>query len=1821
MEFNQRNYIFQTNLQTLAMGETSDSVDAMYNIGAAAKGYSDENPEIIQKEDIVEEGMEVEDIRREPIDSDKVTRCKSCRRMKYGHPKPYGQYDCNLKPITDDEELKKDDEEKNKKRLESRKRKFSGTMARKTPEKKSKTFETTDYKDEKVKSLEEEKLKLAKLIDEQNKKKEEINMRRNGLAKEIKEMKKQVEANDRNLAYTGARSKELNNKRQGRDENTNKERQDFGRRGQDDVNDEVRERSNSKYMRGRDSFRGNHGYYEKFRGNRAGSYDRRNSRGFHREERSRYHDVRDRSRSYSRSRQIREKRRIYHDRQTRRSRSRSQTRQVRESSRRSSRTQERFSSDFQEMSANMLSVVREISDKRRDDKKLDPPPSWDETMSPEAWARHVRIWNKAEVKPYRKAQALIEDLKKNEKRKGLKEMIVNEIVENADFDLESNEVIEKIISKVKDFLQDSRWSRTIILANEFCKLEQLSSEDNRDFVTRFGNLETKLKNEKVGINSTFLAATLLNKSKMSQSEKNNILANFDLENDDPGDLLKKIKKKIRDLDATRAAASTDTAIETHYGDYRDNGAVRERERSKTKERSPGGTGYRGRSYDYSRRRSYDRKRHHSKQRSNSRQFRSRSRSKSHRDTRNSFSDPKRTYNCDKFQINMEKSIFENNVENQAVLDSGCPEMVGGIAWLKTYEHSLGKELQRMDKVDFFKFGDMVYQTEMYVKMPLQLGRLKETVEVGIVKANIPLLISKLKLKEWGGILDFSENTLYLKITDETINLKESQSGHLTVNVGKTVVNNKEEMIKEILIIKKSREYSMMKLKKLHRVFGHPCQEKMELLMKDAGEMDSKIMRMLRRIQETCRVCLKFKRKASHPKVGLAKAREVNETVSIDLKPVSSLTGEQNDRRQIVYIMDEFSRFTAAGISKNKESEEVVKIILNKWCLGLMGYPSRSFFADNGTEFKKTTLEDLSRRLGIKVELTPSYSPWSNGGNERRHGAINLTLKKLMECDKSLDLDSALQHAIWARNMEVGRNGQSPYQVVLGKSPALPGVTDGNVVTDAVITESEALRKHFDRQEKVRILYRQADSSRRLKDAEKVRIQPYHDQKYERGDRIIFLDKNDQWAGPAEVQGTESTTIFVSHNGNLKKVATSRARPYQDTARQEELGNVSEDNRAEENCIEEKDETDDEKLETAEQNTTVAAERRPKLGKMVRFRKRNDSQIFKGKVLKVGKQSTKNKDKCWIDVGTNDVDVLDFVTDIESWNYVKQVNFITDVNEEEEAKPSDKQVKAVLDRNRDVAAEAEGVFYLLRQEPVDVLAVLVPPSEYHHPEIQSAMKDELEKFLLFDAYEVVDDDGQETIDGRWVINKKEAHDGLKTEFKARWCLRGFKEQNRPRSDSPTVDRLSTKMFYAVAANMLWKVECIDVTAAFLQGKELDRDVYVVPPMEADMPPGKLWRMKKAAYGLYDASRRFYCEVVEFLISLGCRTLVGDESFLYYRVEGVLEGCITLHVDDFQLAGTETFKRNISDVIVKKFKISKREEESFKFTGVDVSRNETGEIVISQEAYKDSLEYVPVEEEGETEKMLSKEEFKLFRGASGKLQWLAEMTRPDLAYDCLEMSSHGKDATKKDLKAINKIIKKAKEHESKIKYSRIGNLEDLKILAVTDGAYLKLEEKTKSVSGRFIFLSNKEETKVVPLMWKSKSIPTVCKSAKDAETRAADKTIEDAIYVARGIREIYTGERGEAQIPVDVVSDSKPLIDSVNSSKQVDNKLLRPVIKYMKQMLDSKMIKSLRWCDTNVCVADILTKRGSPLTAKVMGILHSNEMVDLSRHFKKRTQGEH
>ena len=122
-----------------------------------------------------------------------------------------------------------------------------------------------------------------------------------------------------------------------------------------------------------------------------------------------------------------------------------------------------------------------------------------------------------------------------------------------------------------------------------------------------------------------------------------------------------------------------------------------------------------------------------------------------------------------------------------------------------------------------------------------------------------------------------------------------------------------------------------------------------------------------------------------------------------------------------------------------------------------------------------------------------------------------------------------------------------------------------------------------------------------------------------------------------------------------------------------------------------------------------------------------------------------------------------------------------------------------------------------------------------------------------------------------------------------------------------------------------------------------------------------------------------------------------------------------------------------------------------------------------------------------KPLTAMEFKAYRAASGKLTWLSEQTRPDVSYDVVNLTGHNKDATVKNLKDANKVIKKVKSSDEEIRYTKIGELKDLKILAISDASHLTQEEKTKGIAGRFIFLSDLEEKKVVPLLWKSKTIP--------------------------------------------------------------------------------------------------------------------------------------
>ena len=105
---------------------------------------------------------------------------------------------------------------------------------------------------------------------------------------------------------------------------------------------------------------------------------------------------------------------------------------------------------------------------------------------------------------------------------------------------------------------------------------------------------------------------------------------------------------------------------------------------------------------------------------------------------------------------------------------------------------------------------------------------------------------------------------------------------------------------------------------------------------------------------------------------------------------------------------------------------------------------------------------------------------------------------------------------------------------------------------------------------------------------------------------------------------------------------------------------------------------------------------------------------------------------------------------------------------------------------------------------------------------------------------------------------------------------------------------------IAANQDWPVQTIDIKATFLQRRPIERDVYIVPPVETNVS-GKLWRLRKTAYGLIDAARNWYLSVKGTLIDLKCKQSHLDKAVFRWYNNNKLEGIILLHVDDILVTG--------------------------------------------------------------------------------------------------------------------------------------------------------------------------------------------------------------------------------------------------------------------------------------------------------------------------------
>lgn len=289
--------------------------------------------------------------------------------------------------------------------------------------------------------------------------------------------------------------------------------------------------------------------------------------------------------------------------------------------------------------------------------------------------------------------------------------------------------------------------------------------------------------------------------------------------------------------------------------------------------------------------------------------------------------------------------------------------------------------------------------------------------------------------------------------------------------------------------------------------------------------------------------------------------------------------------------------------------------------------------------------------------------------------------------------------------------------------------------------------------------------------------------------------------------------------------------------------------------------------------------------------------------------------------------------------------------------------------------------------------------------------------------------------KWVFKTKLNERGEVDKFKARLVAEGFHQTygiDFHEVFAPVAIWDTIRVILSLAAQRGWRVFQLDVKSAFLHG-ELKEDVYIEQPkgFESEEESEKVYKLKKALYGLRQAPRAWYSRI-EGYFARECFKKCYCENTLFVKTEGSSILVVSLYVDDLIYTSD-------SEALLEGFKRSMKEEFAMTdlgkmkyFLGVEVIQDEDG-IFINQKKYAlETLEKFGMQDCNSVRNpmipgnKLTKEgegrpvDPTLFKQIVGSLRYLTA-TRPDLVYSVNVVSRYMKNPRESHLLAVKRILR--------------------------------------------------------------------------------------------------------------------------------------------------------------------------------------------------------
>ena len=285
------------------------------------------------------------------------------------------------------------------------------------------------------------------------------------------------------------------------------------------------------------------------------------------------------------------------------------------------------------------------------------------------------------------------------------------------------------------------------------------------------------------------------------------------------------------------------------------------------------------------------------------------------------------------------------------------------------------------------------------------------------------------------------------------------------------------------------------------------------------------------------------------------------------------------------------------------------------------------------------------------------------------------------------------------------------------------------------------------------------------------------------------------------------------------------------------------------------------------------------------------------------------------------------------------------------------------------------------------------------------------------------------------------------------------------------------------------------------------------------------------------------------------------------------------------------------------IGTEENGTFKYVGMEFTKKGRY-IFLNQNKYSSGISVIQVERERAMmkEEPVTEKERTEMRSKIGQILWVARQTRPDVVFDVSVLASRTKDAKIRDLLEVNKVVRRVKTVEMKLKFQK---LEGEKVLLVFADASLGNLDCGGSQGGYFICLADGNGC-ISPLCWNSKRIRRVVRSTLAAETNAMAEGMDMAIFLSSLYSEVVHGVVDSRTLPVVMKTDCKSLHDALLSTKDVQEKRLRVELNAIKEQIRERQNWRVDWLRTDDQLADCLTKKGASCN-KLMAVLESGRLL--------------